>query len=760
MWLFLACAPAPPIELRPEREREEVETLPGDTSPRDTAPDWVACDDAPPVRLNEVVAANHHGATDADGDTSDWIELALPAGAAAVDLSGWTLSDSNDDDDDDAPGWLLPARTLDASAPLVIWASGKDRAGDELHADFGLDALGEPLFLRMPDGCVADHVDTGRLYADVAYGRTDSDTDAGAWAYFLVATPGAANTTESRPGFADVPVLSPAGGFHADAVVSATGTEVRYTLDGTPPDEASRSFPRALDVDAAATPVVVRARAFEDGLWPSRITTATYSEDSTLAASGVRIVSLTANPPDLFDTTTGIYEYGPDAEPNYPYFGANFWKVLERDVHVEVFAPGGERVVDQDAGIQIAGGYSRAFAQRNLELVSRSGYGPDAFDAPLFGDETIASFKRLYLRNGGDWCGTQLVDATVQSLFRDPDGHRNAAVDAQAYEPALVYINGAFWGLYELKERLDEGYIASHHGEDPDDLDRVKLGWTHDANWELEQGTWEAFDALEALAATDLSDPAAYAAFETLVDVDNFIAANVAHGWIGNSDWWGNNIRMWRPRSPVAGGDGRFRWMVYDFGHGWPDWRFDHLGVTVGGSWKGLPIGAALANPAFRDRFVNIHADFLNTSFAGDVATARLTAFADEVRPVMAKQRERWCGGATMPAWEASVLYAQVFADNRDDAVDETLRAALGLPGHAALSLRAEPAGAGAFHLAVVTVDAPFDGRYYQGVPVTLTAEPTEGWVFTGWDDGLGAAPTITVPMDGDTVLTARFEAL
>ncbi len=726
-----------------------VEVLPGDTA---TA--WVACEGATPVRLNELVAANHHGATDVDGDTSDWIELALPADATApVDLLGWALSDDGEVDPEEA----FPARTLAPGAPLLVFASGKDRLGDtEPHAAFKLDALGDHVFLHMPDGCVADEVDAGRLYGDVSLGRAST----GAWEYFLEPTPGAPNTTESRPGFADPPLLSPAPGFYAEPVaVTLTGARVTYTLDGSLPDDTSAPYAGALALDAEGQPVVVRARAYVDGLWPSRVATGTYSEDPAILA-GVRVISLTVDPPDLWDETTGIYVPGPGAEPGYPYFGANFWQVWEKDLHVEVFDRDGTAMVAQDAGIQIAGGYSRAFDQRNFELLARTGYGPDAFDAPLFDDEDIGAFQRLYLRNGGDWCGTQLVDGTVQALFRDPEGRRYAAVDAQAYEPVLVYLNGAFWGLYELKERLDEGYIAAHHGEDPDALDRVKLGWTHDANWTLDQGDWTAFEALEALVATrDLSDPDAYAAFAAQVDVDNFISATVAQGWIGNTDWWSNNLRMWRPRHADDGGpdDGRWRWMVYDFGHGWPSWSYDHLATSVGGNWRGLPIAAALANDTFRDRFVNVHADYLNTTLAPRAAVATVQALADEIRPVFGRQQARWCGGENLPYWESGIAYAETFAANRPAAIDQGLLTHLGLAGHATLTLDAEPAGAGRFHLAVVDVDAPFSGVYYEGVPVEVTAVPNPGWVFEGWDGALGADGTITLPMAGDTAVVGRF---
>ncbi len=199
--------------------------------------------------------------------------------------------------------------------------------------------------------------------------------------------------------------------------------------------------------------------------------------------------------------------------------------------------------------------------------------------------------------------------------------------------------------------------------------------------------------------------------------------------------------------------------MSYDYGHGWPDWNYDHLATTVNGDWEGLPEHAALQNPDFRDRFINIHADFLNTSLSADVATARLDALAAETRPVMQMQRERWCGGASMDGWESDVAYAESFTANRPAAFESQLRSNLGITGKAGLTLKAE--GQGTFHLAVVTVAPPWSGTYYLNVPVTVTALPAAGWTFAGWS-GEGTvsdtdATTIVAPMAGNTTLTATF---
>ncbi len=736
MWLLLvACAPVPGGSAAAPPEE-------GATALPDDVPTWAWCAEPAPLRLNELLAANVDGLADEDGDSSDWIELMPLSGPTS--LAGWRLSEAA------TGGWPLPDAEL--GGPTLVFASEKDRAAAEWHADFRLDDAGGELFLLAPEGCVGDHVTRPRTYANVSQGR-DATSE---WMFFLEPTPGGANTTEGRAGFAETPSISPAGGALAEGApitLSGNGT-LTWTANGEPPTAEDSVYTAPIALPAGDV-VPIRAVAHEEGLWPSRPATATFIGQADRFDAGVRVVAITFANADLFDPVTGIYEYGPDYERSYPYFGANFWELWERPVHVDLFGPAGEILASQDAGIQIAGGYSRAFDQRNFELIARTAYGPEAFQASIFPLESRRRFERLYLRNGGDWCGTQLVDGVVQSLFRSDSGERAASVDAQAYEPALVYLNGEFWGVYELKERLDEDWMAAHRGADPENVDFVKLGWTHDANWTVEAGDWQAFDALEALvAAEDLADPDAYAAFTAMVDVDNFIGAIVAQGWIGNTDWWGNNLRLWRPREV----DGRWRWMVYDFGHGWTDPAYDHLATSVNGNWTALPVGEALRNAEFHDRFVNVHADWLNTTLRGAEAAARVRELAAEVRPVMDEQRARWCGGASMPAWESAIEYAEWFAEERAAAVEASLVRHLAPGARRELALAADPPEAGRFQLAVVEVRSGFAGTYYEDVPVTVEAVAESGWHFLGWSDGEADARR-TVRLSDDTSLEARFEA-
>lgn len=740
----------PPQPLRPDDSAEPVDTAGPETigSP---------CDERsyPAVAINEVMSANVRDIADADGDSADWIEL-INLDDQPVELGGWFLSD----DPENTDAWALPATTMEPGGLLLVFATGKDRSEGELHTDFGLDAMGEPVQLAADDGCVVDRAEPGRLYRDVSYGRSASDPES--WGYYIDPTPGEANSTEARPGFAPTPTIEPASGFYDQPISLTVSSEhadasLRITWDADEPGELDEAYTVPVAIDAADAPVVVRARAWVDGLWPSRSASAWYSQDASILEQDLKVVSLTISPFDLYDPATGIYGYGPpDYTPYYPYFGANFWEDWERDLHIQVWEPDGTLVIDQDAGVKIHGGYTRAFEQKSFRVLARTAYGPDELAHRFFPDEEQDSFAVMVLEGVGDWCPTHTENAFVDVLMRDGDGVRYPTIDSQAWEPCVLYLNGEFWGLYAFREKLDEHYLAQHHGADPDNLDRVEC--TADGTddwWRVNQGDWEAFDELNAFVhGRDFSLEANYQDLEARYDLDNLATAVLAVGYWGNTDWWSNNLKFWRERAD----DARWRTMVFDLGHSWPSTTYDHLGVSVGFSGPGLPIADALENEAFRVLLANQGAELLATSFAVETALPRLDDMHDRIEPVIPAQYATWCGQPTSH-WYSDVDHARDFVQLRPTVMKAQLMQHLGLAGSAELSLAADPPGAGSFQLTLVEVDPPFSGELFTGIPVTVTAVPAAGYSFAGWDDGsLGDEATAVFEHTGPRTITARFE--
>ncbi len=710
----------------------------------------------PEVVVNELVSANVQGITDQDEETSDWLEIAN-LDTAAVDLEGWGLSD----DPGDTLSWVLPARSLEPGEILLVFASGKDSVEGELHASFSVAAGDEEgVVLAASDGCIVDRVEPGRLYGDISYGRTAEDSDS--WGYFIEPTPGEANTSESRPGFAATPSLSPDPGFYEQAVsVEASSSEVsatlRLTYDGAAPDEGSELYEDPVEVSAQRHPAVVRARAWVDGLWPSRIATATYSQTNEPLDYGLDVVSLVVDPFDLYDEKTGIYAYGlPDYVTSYPYFGANFWEDWERDAHVQIFQSDGTLVVDQDTGVRIHGGYTRAFEQKSFRILARAAYGPDTLDYQFFPHESLDSYEIMVLEGVGDWCPTHTENAFVSEVFRDADDLRFPTIDTEAWEPIVVYLNGEFWGLYAYREKLDQHYIAAHHGADEDNLDRIEC--TADGTpmwWRINQGTWQAFDEMNMFVdENDLSDPDAWAEFQTMMEIESFATAILAQGYWGNTDWWNNNLKLWREREE----DHPFRHMVFDLGHSWPSYSYDHIGVSVNFSDLGMPVADALANEEFRVLLANQASDFLNTNLAVENALPRLDEMHARIEPVIADQYAMWCG-QPKSYWDSSVSYARDFVQLKPAVLWNQIETHLHLDGTVELTLEADPPGAGTFFLTVVEVEPPFTGSFFRRIPISVTAQPEAGYGFAGWSDGsLGGEATVSFELTEDGSLTGYFE--
>jgi hypothetical protein len=641
----------------------------------------------------------------------------------------------------------------------------------ELHTNFALRAEGERVRLYDPRGCEVDALEPLPLLADESYGRQpDGSPSLG---YFLDPTPGAANLTESRPGFARLPVFDPPAGYVGAnvevTVESGEGAEVHLTWDGAEPTQDAAPYTGPVRTGDEGDAVILRARAWQPGLWPSRIATATYllHPPATLP-----IVSLVTDPAHLWDEQTGIYAFGSSFEAEWPYHGANFWEDWQRPVHVELWEPDGAQGFALDAEISIHGNQSRGNPQKSLLVEATSRYGASALEHEVFPGLGITSFQRLLLRAGGqDWHGCS-PSACRGAHLRDGLMHALAAgtdIDVLAYRPAEVYLNGVYWGIYHLNERPDAEYVEAHHGQT--DIDLLEQSGTDPVEGDALH--WE--QTLAYLRSHDLADPAVYAHVQTLIDVDELQAYLAFEIFYGNTDWPGNNIKYWRPRTP----GGRWRWVMYDTDFGLGNFGASPSGDTLalalaadGPSWPNPPWSTELfrllvQSPEFTTTFLNRYADYLNTALAPEATRARLQAFEAQIALEMPRHAERWgswSDGVTTHvmepgAWQAEIDWIDDWLGERPAHARAHLLASFVLAGTWTLELDADPPGAGRFLLTAVEVTPPFTGEYFVGVPVTITAIPSPGYTFAGWSDpGLPDEPTVTLDPGRASSLVARFD--
>ncbi len=670
------------------------------------------------VRINEFVASNGSTLADADGDFVDWIEL-RNFGESTVSLERWGLSD-----DPDRPfRWTFPEVELMPGGYLLVWASGKDRteSGGELHANFAISVAGEPLLLTRPDGTEADFVEPVALPRDVSFGRSEDDAEA--WLYFPEPTPGVPNGTSGYRGFLEPPEPSVAPGPVAFPMMLGFGhpdteAELRVTFDGSLPDSKAESFTGVLSIAAperywaglsfiptnppeavermfgwiapAEAPerlAVVRARAEREGYDGGEGFAGTwFPEDFFPRSGGLPVVSLITDEEHFFGHEKGIHvpgsyyeELGFNEERPWGEPGANYFQrgpEWERPVHVEFFdGVSGGLLASGHTGVRIHGGGTRAFPQKSLRLYDRQ---PEvkggALDFPFFGDAGMPGYRTLLLRNAGqDQAEAHLRDSLGQAIVS------HLEIDTQAYEPAAVFFNGEYWGLFNLRERLDEYWLAARYGVDPDNLDRLEFA----QYLFVDQGTAAAYNQIQSfLLFNDPANPANYDWLGKRIDMRNHIDWQIAHIFFANYDWPGNNHRMWRvraedgPGGEIAPADGRFRWVLFDLDAGlgfWGTKEHDMLTQATADDDQTWPAPERstrlfrflLQNERYRNDFILRFADLLNTAFRPERTEAILDTFRDRIAPEMPRHTARWGYPSSVEAWEDSVEEVRAFLRKR-----------------------------------------------------------------------------------------------
>ena len=675
------------------------------------------------VRINEVCSKNDTVIADADGDYVDFIELFNP-GPNSYDLTGHFLSSNPQN----LQEWAFPSVIIPANEFLLVFASGKNRTSPDLHSNFRLSRSGETITIVNSVGTTIDQLDKGILRANHSYGRFP---DGGSTAFhFTAPTPGDSNLTEAKKGYAPNPSASALQGFYEAPFnvffsVTEPNISIHYTRDGSTPLPSSPQQTVSLVVDSTS---IIRMRAFGDSLIPSETVTNTYFIQDT---TRLPVVSIATDPGHLFDVDTGVYVFGNDADTVAPYWGANFWDDREVPVHVEFYDE--DRVLGfaQDLGLKIHGWVqSRAKDMKSLQMIARGQYGAPVINYRLFPDKRIRQFKRFVLRNsGGDFNHTHLRDGFLHQLMIEGDLH----VDLLAYRPAVVYVNGEFWGIHNIREKTGEDYIASNYiGLDADNLDVLE----NDTMVDL--GDFEAFNAMyQVVMNANVTTQDGFQIASSYWDMENLADYYIGETFWNNFDWPYWNVLFWRERTDSA----KWRYFLVDLdvslnAEGWASDSKDNLGRILRDD---LPanrhldiLQKFLQNTDFRTYFINRYADLINTTFSTEHTTTRLDALVNRLEPDMYRQFERW-GNNTIAHWHSYHLdnLTRGYLENKPQIARDQVQEAFNLDGQIDLTIKVWPPEAGTVQINSLELDSfPWSGVYFNGNPVTVTIQPRPGFNF------------------------------
>jgi len=601
-----------------------------------------------------------------------------------------------------------------------------------------------------PDQTLIDTVTYEAQLPDVSFGR-QPDGNA-SWFYFGEPSPAGPNNTGGIPGkaIAVVPQFSLPGGFYqgsqtVELSAVSPGAVIRYTLDGSIPGPGSTLYSAPLNVSSTT---VIRARSFETGYLPSPVMVQTYfiDQDFTLP-----VISIATEPANLWDDEIGIYVEGTNGIPgNGSDTPKNWNRDWERPINLEFYESDGNPGFNMQAGVKIFGGFTRKKPQKSLAIYARDRYGSDTVDYQLFADKSIDEFKTFLLRSSGNGQKTMFRDAMMHTLVKHLD------IDLQAYRPAIVFLNGDYWGIHNIREKLNEHYLDSNHDVDPNNVDLLeKYGKVH-------AGDADHYEALlDFVETNDMTLPQNYEYIRTQMEVDEYLTYQIAELYYANTDWPDNNIKFWRPKTAT----GRWRWLLYDTDFGFQMAKIDRdkIPVETDDEEATILLRNLLENPDFQNDFIQRFASHINITFQPD----RVISIIDELRANIAAEMpghiDKWDEPSSMDKWEEEIEEElREFARQRPAHVRQHILDRFGLSGTVNLTLNFESEQG---KILVSAVEAPatnFTGIYFKDVPLQLKAVPKPGYRFANWQGAGGAvdptADTIWITLTADTTITALFE--
>ena len=670
------------------------------------------------ICLNEILSSGYTYVVSTSGRPTDvdlgaWVEL-YNSSDTAVDLTGYALSDRLTDNSK----WVFPDGTIIAAKGYLIvymegslpleWQDAEDVTPEQkaMTLSFGVSGAGETLCLFDAEKNLIDKVDVPVSRAGISYGRDES----GEWVLFNSPTMNLKNEGYSKVGYCDTPTFSQDSGIYGSAqqvtITVPEGCYVTYTIYTPNIAEANYSdveanklgtqtcYDPTVDstryVEGTAISInsntVLRARAFsEDGSrYYSDIASNTYvivGAVGTIEAhnTSLPVVFLVTDPYNLWSENTGIYIKS-DSYDEDTQLGANYnqsGREWERSTHFTYLSAGGSEVLhEQDLMIRIFGAYSRMRSQKGFALVARKGYGASSIDYPFFSNRPFDSYESLVLRaSAQDNINSRIRDVLVSGLLDDND----IDLAVQAYVQCIVYLNGEYWGVYNLREKVSKFYIAQHYSVNDPDTITVLVG-----NGTLVTGDASAkadYDALISYCKErncDLSNSSDYNYVCSKVDVENYALYCAMEIAVGNTDT--GNIKWWRSTEK----DNKWRWIVYDFC--WAMNRNDdkEIAYTTGYRrnffWKYFnPAGhgvnkgfstvlsrSLLSNNEFVEIFLEACATMVNDVYSTENIRAKVDVLQDNIRDEMTNwDFPRW--SLNYKSWLTQCDVIREYADKYPD---------------------------------------------------------------------------------------------
>lgn len=678
--------------------------------------------------INEYSCSNMSTITDAYGQNEDWIEI-RNNGGSSVDLTGYYLSNKATN----LTKWQIPSGTIAANGYKMVFCSGRNTvSGSELHPGFTLTQTQGTDWIILTDPSGTTVIDSIKIIhltkANHSVGRSSGDPTQ--WKLYTTPTPNAVNTAGINF-YTPKPVMSLAPGFYSGSqtvtlTCSDPSATIRYTTDGSNVTTSSTAYSGPITISSTS---VLRSAAFSTNQ-PSMTETNTYFINVTHT---IPVVSVCSD--DVYDLIA-----------NGNGWGANDVGAFELFEDDQTFIDEGEGDFNKH------GNDSWAYDQRGFDFIMRDQFGiNNEVHHKIFPEKTRQKFQKLILKPAAndnysfESGGAHIRDAFVHTL----SVRANLKLDERTWRPCILYLNGEYWGVYEIREKInDADYTKYYFGQDKFNLEYLM---TWGGTWE-EYGTPTAQPNWDALVNYIMSNNMAVQANFDYVDSQlswhSLIDYFVFNSYVVTQDWLNWNTAWYRGLDP-SGNNKKWNYTLWDmdatFGHyinytGIPDnspsadpCNVENLPDPGGQGHTAILKKLIDENPTVNQYYITRYADLMNTYLNCDYMIPLLDSMINEIQPEMQDQINKW--GGTMTGWQNNVQALKTYITTRCTALQTGLVDCYDLIGPYAVTFDVSPALAGTIKVNSTWAPTyPWVTEYYGGIETILIAKPEPGYVFDHWE--------------------------
>ncbi len=664
-------------------------------------------------KITEICPSNKSNYNHPIEGFSDWIELYNPT-SNNINLEGYYFVDNNSL----SKKWTFHDTILLAGSYMVIPANVNTSSIRTINFNFSKGGGAVTLFSNQSK--LVDSINYPKMQVDHSYSKSGF--------YYDQPTPNNSNQMSTGyKGYAEKPeirVIDQKDGLKTIRLASKHDEAIFYSLNGSNPingDKYTEPITSSENISIVAVTLV-------DSFLPSYFL---FYSVFPKRPDNLPIVNLTVDSLALFDDITGLYLPGPNASSEWPFYGANFWRDTEVEAYFSYYNNQGQLREERQCVLKIHGGNgSRTKSMKPLQLIIKNYHEEKTFDYPYFVGKPRNSYSKIILRNSGnDFDASMMKDGLIHDYIK----LNNLDVDVLGYHPAVVFVNGHYLGIHNIREKVGVDYIEANYREEGE-INILENDYLSVLN-----GSATSFNKIvNYVNSHGLNNEANYKWVAERLDVNSMVDYFIAELFIYNRDWPSNNVKLWNSTNHP-----KWRYLCFDldvslsyfWGSDLPEKRHYLKYLLEELSIENVHVKLFkkfMGNSEFKRYFINRYADLLNTIFEPNRFKKYVYDKKKHIEADMEKHCQKW--NQPYDNWHKNVFYLIAFLDERSAFVFQELSNTFNKPPPVDIELKIYPYRAGEIQLNSIRLDTfPFYGKYYSKNKIDLEAIPNPGHDFKYW---------------------------